>query len=263
MIAEALTGSVLTLTLDRPERANALDLASMHTLLDRFRALAAAPGEARAVLLRGEGRHLCSGADLGGTPRGEGADRPPTGSMVRRLQTGAHALVEAVFECPLPVVAAAKGRSAGLGLHLALAADLVVASVSATFAEPFADRGFSVDSGGSWLLSRRIGLGRATAMLYLGDAVDAPTAMAWGLVHEVVPDTDLDHHAGALAARLATRPTLALSTTKRLLHDHLDATLHQALQAEAMAVEVTLRSDDFKEGLRAYTERRPPDFRGR
>jgi 2-(1,2-epoxy-1,2-dihydrophenyl)acetyl-CoA isomerase len=251
---------VLVVTFDRPERANALAVPQVQALLTIVRQQAAGEGP-RALLLRATGRHFCAGADLSGN-RGTGG-KPVTGHMVRSLAAGPHALVAALWDCPVPVVAAVKGRTVGLGLHIALTADVVVAAASASFSEPFGDRGFSVDSGGSWLLPRRVGLTRASALVLAGAVIDAPTAEAWGIVTEIQADDDLDDEAWAAACRLARGPTLALSQSKRLLRRHLSTELGAALAEEALAVELCLRSDDFKEGMRAFVEKRAPEFRGR
>ena len=116
---------------------------------------------------------------------------------------------------------------------------------------------------GSWLLPRLIGLTRAKRFLYLAEELDAATALAWGLIAEVVPTGELDAVARAHAEALAARPTQALAATKRLLHDSAGVTLDAAMHAETMAVELTIRSNDFKEGMRAFGEKRPPEFKGR
>jgi 2-(1,2-epoxy-1,2-dihydrophenyl)acetyl-CoA isomerase len=229
-------------------------------LLDVLDGLAADPGAVRAVLLRSEGKHFCTGADIDG--RG-GGERPSVGHMIRSLGDGPHRLISALWNCRLPVVAELTGRSSGLGLHVALACDVTVAARSATFSEPFSDRGFNVDSGGSWLVPRFVGLSRAKQMLYLAEPVDAETALAWGLVTEVAADDDVATRAKALAVRLSTRPTFTIGTIKHLLHKHLTGSLADALDDEAAAIELTIRSDDFKEGMRAFVDKRDPDFSGR
>ncbi|MCU0310841.1 MAG: enoyl-CoA hydratase-related protein [Acidimicrobiales bacterium] len=254
-------GAVLVLTLNRPERGNALDAPTITALLDVLDGLEADPGEVRAVVLRGAGRHFCTGADIGGG--GGDGGRPSVGHITRGLVTGPHLLVKRLWECRLPIVVELTGRTSGLGLHVALTGDTTVAAESASFAEPFSDRGFNVDSGGSWLLPRMIGLSRAKRMLYTAEVVDAATAVDWGLVTEVVPDDEVGERALALAAELARRPTFSLGATKGLLHRHLDGDLADALEDEAAAIELTVRSDDFKEGMRAFVEKRPPDFTGR
>ncbi len=259
-----LTGGVLTLTINRPERGNAIDSATAGLLIEAFDDLTADPGDVRAILLRSEGKHFCTGADItsaGNRPRSD--VKPTVGHMVRSLGRGPHRLIETVFGCPIPVVAELTGRTSGMGLHLALCCDLTVAAASATFAEPFAQRGFNVDSGGSWLLPRFIGLTRTKQLLYRGDPVDAQTAVAWGLVSEVVDDELVEVRARDLAGEIATGATFALATMKQLLHDNLTRDLHDALAAEASGIELTIRSEDFKEGMRAFAEKRPPRFTGR
>jgi 2-(1,2-epoxy-1,2-dihydrophenyl)acetyl-CoA isomerase len=266
-----LDGGVLTLTIDRPGRGNALDGPTVDALLEVLGGLAADPGEARAVLLRGEGKHFCTGADISASAsdaqRERGAPaagkRPSVGHMVRALGTGPHRLVRELWDCRLPVVAELTGRTSGLGLHLALACDLTVAGAGATFAEPFSERGFNVDSGGSWLLPRFVGLTRAKQLLYSARPIDAGTAASWGLVAEVVDDEQVGLRARELAEELAGRPTFTLGVTKQLLHLHLAGSLAEALDDEASAVELTIRSEDFREGMRAFAEKRSPSFSGR
>jgi 2-(1,2-epoxy-1,2-dihydrophenyl)acetyl-CoA isomerase len=254
-------GAVLVVAIDRPERGNALDGAPIDALLDVIGHLASDPGEVRAVVLRGEGRHFCTGADIGGA--GGGGAPTSIGHIARGLATGPHLLVQRLWECRLPVVVELTGRTSGLGLHVALTGDWTVAGESATFAEPFSDRGFNVDSGGSWLLPRLVGLTRAKRMLYTAEVVDAATAMEWGLISQVVADADVEAEAMAVAEGLARRPTFSLGATKGLLHRHLDGDLARAMEDEAAAIELTVRSDDFKEGMRAFAEKRPPRFTGR
>lgn len=251
--------AVVTITLTKPQVGNALSGDAAAALADVFDAISYGSGDVRAVLIRAEGRHFCTGADLSGPPRHE---RPVNGHMVRGLARSHHRLVASVFDCPVPTVAAVQGAAIGFGLHLALATDFIVAGEGATFAEPFSDRGFNVDSGGSWLLPRFIGLSRAKQMLYFAERIGAATAAAWGLVAEVTADDQLDATARTRVERLASRPTQALAATKRLLHDGGAITLDQAMHAESMAVELTVRSDDFKEGMKAFMAKRPAEFTG-
>jgi len=171
-------------------------------------------------------------------------------------------MIAALWDCPVPTVAAVQGKAIGLGLHLAVVCDFTVAADTASFAELFCKRGFSVDSGGSFLLPRLIGLRRTRQMLLRGTLVDAATAAEWGLIDEVVAAGELDEAASRLAAELAAGPTFSLGHTKRLLNHRAAARLDEALSLEAASVEATVRSADFKEGLRAFTERREPAFGG-
>ncbi len=252
-------GAVVTITIDHDEVGNALSRDAAAEMANVFDGVSNGDGDVRAVLIRAAGKNFCTGADIRGVKSGA---KPINGHMVRNLARSHHRLIGSVFDCRVPVVAAVQGAAMGAGLHLALAADFVIAGERALFKDPFTDRGFSVDSGGSWLLPRLIGLTRAKQLLYLGEQLDAATALAWGLIAEVVPNDDLDATARGRAIALAARPTQALAATKRLLHDSSRLDLDQAMHAETMAVELTLRSNDFKEGMTAFVEKRPPEFTG-
>jgi 2-(1,2-epoxy-1,2-dihydrophenyl)acetyl-CoA isomerase len=256
------SGAVAVVTLSKPNVGNALSGAGAIGLADIFDGWAADADGVRAVLIRAEGRQFCTGADLSNPHIERTEQRPVNGHMVRQQRATHHRLIASVFHCPLPTIAAVQGAALGFGFHLALATDFVFAAARATFAEPFSDRGFSVDSGGSWLLPRLIGLTRAKQLLYLGDRIDAATAAAWGLISEVVADAELDGVSRERAQRMANGPTQALAATKRLLQESSGGTLEQALHAESMAVELTLRSNDFKEGMKAFASKRPPEFTG-
>jgi 2-(1,2-epoxy-1,2-dihydrophenyl)acetyl-CoA isomerase len=252
-------GAVLTLTLNRSDKGNALRSEDCITLREQITAIDGG-GDVRAILIRAKGRHFCAGADL--TSANADRGKPRVGHMTRGLEAGAHGLISAVWNCPVPTVSAVQGKAIGLGLHLAVACDFVVASSAASFVELFCKRGFSVDSGGSFLLPRLIGLRRTRQMLMRGTPVDADTAAAWGLVDEAVAPESLDATAAALAAELAAGPTFSFTHTKALLNKPPLAGLEAALSQEAASVEATLRSTDFKEGLRAFIERRDPVFSG-
>ncbi|TDC55940.1 enoyl-CoA hydratase [Actinomadura sp. KC345] len=251
---------VLRITLARPEKANALRRSDVTALLAALEPVASGR-EIRAVLIDAEGRHFCGGADLvAANP--PGSPRPALGDMTRNLATAAHRLVRMLWELPIPTVAAVQGNAVGLGLHLALACDFVIAGREAIFSEPFTRRGFCPDSGATYLLPRLIGVARAKQMLMRGIAVPADQALDWGMVGQVVPDADLAGTAEALAVELAAGPTFVHGLTKTLISDHLTADLPRALTAEAHAVELSLRGEDFREGIRAFLERRPPVFSG-
>jgi 2-(1,2-epoxy-1,2-dihydrophenyl)acetyl-CoA isomerase len=252
-------GAVLTLTLDRPDKGNALrghDCAALRSAVEGVDG----GGDVRAILLRGSGRHFCAGADL---VAANPADVKPTvGHLTRGLEAGAHGLIEALWHCPVPTVSAVQGKAINLGLHLAVACDLVVAAADAEFIDRFCKLGFCVDSGGSFLLPLLIGLRRARQMILRGIPVDAATAAQWGLVDEVVEPAALDSVAGDLASELAAGPTFSLGHSKRLLNRQVSAQITTALAQEAASVEATVRGADFKEGLRAFMEKREPEFNG-
>ena len=268
---------VLRLVIDRPEKRNALDdtmVAAMIAAVER----AGTDEAVRVMLLTGRGDHFCGGFDIvgrnaagsvperraGSVPeRGSGGVRPRVGSIQRRLPAQAHRLIPLLLSVQTPVVCAVRGWAAGIGLHLVLAADITIAASDATFWEPFAERGFTPDSGGTWLLPRRVGETRARAMLLLGKAVHGTEAAEWGLVHEAVDTTTLDAEVATVVEKLATGPTVALGLTKWLLHASVSASLDDHLRDEAFAMELSSRSEDFREGLAAFTEKRPPRFSGR
>lgn len=256
-ITADVDGAVLTLTLNRPEKGNALRHRDCVALRYRIEAVDGA-GDVRAILIRAHGRNFCAGADLVTANADQG--KPRAGHLSRALASGAHGLVAAVWHCPVPTVSLVHGKAIGLGLHLAVACDFVVAATDATFVELFCKRGFSVDSGGSFLLPRLVGLRRARQMLLRGVPLDAATAADWGLIDEVVAPESLDIVGRALATELAQGPTYSLGHTKALLNDPPLAGLDATLTREAASVEATVRSADFKEGMRAFAERREPVF---
>ncbi len=265
LIVEQSEG-LLTVTIDRPQVANAITNDLMRHIASIANNLAAG-SEPRALLLRTSGKHFCSGADLSqnrdrGKIDGKKKQKPATGHMVRSLDGAANLVISALWNCAVPVVVGARGHTAGIGLHLALTADLIVAADSAKFREPFIERGFNPDSGGSWLLSRKIGLSHATDMIFRSSAIDAATALSWGLINEVVTDDQLDSRALEVAMTLANGPTIALSQAKNQLRNNLSTELRTAMRSEAMGVELCIRSDDFKEGMVAFFEKRPPKFNG-
>lgn len=254
-------GAVLRITLDRPAQRNALS----HNMIDAFVATltnAATDDQLRAIHISGRGENFCAGADWVAT--NSGADpRPRAGDLVRRIPHTAHRLIELLHNIQLPVVCSVRGFAVGLGCNLALAADFTVAANEAVFWEPFATRGFSPDSGATWLLPRLIGLTRAKQMLLLGDKVSAPDAADWGLIHRSVCPAELDDVTAELVARLAAGPTVALGLAKQALHYGQHATLTQSMTQELFDLELSCRTKDFKEGLTAFRDRRPPQFHGR
>ncbi|HEX7133368.1 MAG TPA: enoyl-CoA hydratase-related protein [Iamia sp.] len=261
LLADQGDDGVLRLTLDRPEKRNAIDDAVMLGLIEAIDA-AGRDEDVRAILLAGSGDHFCSGADIvaRNAPTGE---RPRVGSIQRRVPSLAHRLVPLVCSVQVPVVCAVQGYAAGIGLHLAVAADFTIAAADATLWEPFSQRGFTPDSGGTWLIPRRVGPIRARELLLLGRRLTGTEAAEWQLVHRAVPAAEVALEARALAAELAAGPTVALGLTKWLLHQGEGRALEQHLADEAFALELSSRSEDFREGLKAFGEKRDPDFRGR
>lgn len=259
-IVIAADDGLLRITIDRPARKGALDPTAVRALVEAVEA-AATDDTLRAILVASAGEDFCSGADW--VASNAGAEKPRPGNLQRRTALQAHRLIAVLMEVQLPVVCAVRGWAAGLGCQIALASDFVVAADSSRFWLPFTTRGFTPDSGATWLLPRLIGVARAKEMLLLGRPVDAPDAAAWGMIHRSVADDDLDAAVDDLVGELIAGPTVALGLTKRSLHAGLDGGIVEAMEAEAMALELSSRTKDFREGLAAFTERRDPRFTGR
>lgn len=259
-VAIASHGGVLTITLDRPEKRNALDQAAQRRLVETLED-AALDESLRVVHLTAVGPDFCSGSDWVAANRGDAKPRPA--SLVRRLPLQSARIIELMLTIQLPIVATVRGAAAGMGCQLALAADFAVVAEDAVLWEPFVQRGFTPDTGSTWLLPRLAGLARARRMLLLGEKVDGASAADWGLVHEAVTATELDATSAALVAELAAGPTVALGLTKQLLAGAADASLSRALADEAHALELAARTADFREGLAAFAQHRDPDFEGR
>ena len=258
-------GGVLWLTLDRPEAANAITPDQRNRLIDLLRDASGRP-EVRAVVLTATGRHFCTGADLrastGPGPRPEGAPERIAGDVARLIAEGAQRLIGAVLDCEKPVIGAVNGTAAGIGAHLALACDLVLAAEGARFIEVFVRRGLVPDGGGAWLLPRLVGPQRAKELMFFGDDLGAADAERMGLVNRVVPADDLQAVAAEWAGRLAAGPTRALAATKVLVNRSLDADRATAFRDEAAAQELNMTTRDAQEGVAAFVERRKPDFLG-
>ena len=253
-------GATLRIVLDRPDRRNSLS----HQMIDDLVAIltaAAYDDSLRAVALTGAGGNFCAGADWVAT--NSSGQRPRTGDLVRRIPHTAHRLIELVATIQLPVVCAVRGWAVGLGCNLALAADFTVADDESVFWEPFMNRGFTPDSGATWLLPRLAGVTRAKRMLLLGEKVSGTAAADWGLIHSAVPADQVDTAADELVARLAAGPTVAIGLAKQAIVYGQHAALSQSLNQELSNLELSCRTTDFKEGLAAFRERRDPDFQGR
>ncbi|CQD12674.1 EchA10 [Mycobacterium europaeum] len=251
-------GAVLRIALDRPSRRNSLSQSMISALVEAL-AAAAADDSLRAVHIRG-GEDFCAGVDWVAT---NDRQRPRAGDLVRRIPHAAHRVIELIAGIQLPVLCSVRGWAAGFGCNLALAADFTVAATDAVFWEPFVDRGFSPDSGATWLLPRLVGLARARRMLLLGEKVSARDAADWGLIHQAVGPSQLDDAAEDLLERLASGPTVAIGLTKQALGFGHDATLSQTMTQELFNLELACRTADFKEGLEAFRQRRGPKFQGR
>jgi enoyl-CoA hydratase/carnithine racemase len=251
---------VATVTLNRPDKLNALTFDVYADLRDL---LAELPhrGDVRVVVLTGRGRGFCSGGDVEEII-GELRKMAPAQLLEFTRMTGA--VVKALRECPLPVIAAVNGIAAGAGSVIALASDFRLLAESASFAFLFTKVGLAgADMGSAYLLPRLVGLGRATELLILGDKVDAAHADRIGLATRVVPDPELPDATAALAKRLADGPALAYSTTKVLLTRELDMDLGSSIELEAMTQALLMKSDDHGEFYAAWSAGRRPQWSGK
>jgi 2-(1,2-epoxy-1,2-dihydrophenyl)acetyl-CoA isomerase len=245
---------VATITLDRPDSLNALNAEMRRELLAALKAVAR-DGTVRAVVITGEGRGFCSGADL----RGGSEERD-----FRRVLTDEYnPLISAIRNLPKPVIAAVNGVAAGAGVSLALACDLVYAAEEARFMEVFARIGLVPDSGSTRTLVRALGRHRAAQLIFSGEPLSAADAQAAGLVNAVAPASDLATEAHSAAARLAAGPSTAIGYAKRLINHAEDALLAESLAMEANLQELAGRTEDHQEGVAAFSEKRDPRFIGR
>jgi 2-(1,2-epoxy-1,2-dihydrophenyl)acetyl-CoA isomerase len=254
MISYDLTDGVAVIHLNRPEVMNALNAALRHELRAAVREAEAA---ARVIVITGTGKAFCSGQDL--ADAGELA----TVDFERVLRDEYEPLLKAIYDCPLPTIAAVNGAAAGAGANLALAADLVIAADSASFIQAFTRIGLMPDAGGTYWLPRQIGFARAMGAMLFADKISARQAEEWGMIWEVVADADFESHWRAQAARLAAGPTTAYRSVKQALRASSANDLGAQLALEARLQGECGRSRDFLEGVSAFLAKRAPRFEGR
>ncbi|GAA0303107.1 enoyl-CoA hydratase-related protein [Streptomyces polychromogenes] len=258
-IRHRFENGVSWITLNRPDAMNALTWDQRERVIALLADASADPAT-RAVVLTATGKGFCAGADLRGAPAA--TDRV-AGDVARMIRLGAQRLITAVLDCEKPVIAAVNGTAAGIGAHLALACDLVIAAEPARFIEVFVRRGLVPDGAGAYLLPRLLGPQKAKELMFFGDAVPAGEAARLGLVNKVVPADELEAAARDWAERLAQGPTRALALTKQLVNASLDGDRATALAAEATAQELNMTTADANEGVASFVERRTPKYLGR
>lgn len=249
--------AIATITLNRPSKLNALlnqTILEIHAALDD----AAADDAIRSIILKGEGRGFCAGDDMLGM--GDPQRPLPTQGREDLRPEGYHGLVIALREIRKPVIASVHGYALGAGFELAIACDFVVAEESARFGMVLMTRGMV---GGTCLLPSMVGIRRATELILLGETFDAQKALDLGLINRVVPADRLEEETLKLASRLARSPTAAVGLAKTAINRGLTMSLREGMEYQGLALALTLMTDDFKEGVLAFTERRDPNFTGK
>ncbi len=246
--------NLAVLTLNRPDVMNALNALMRAELLHAVRE---AGQTARALVITGEGRAFCSGQDLG--------DRANVANinLERTLRDEYEPLLRAIYDCPVPSIAAVNGAAAGAGANIALAADVVIASESAVFLQAFARIGLIPDAGGTYWMPRSMGFAKAMGTALFAEPVSARQAADWGMIWEAVPDEEFPAHWRARAEKLASGPTFAFASAKRALRETFRHTLDEQLVLEARLQGKCGKSRDFQEGVLAFLEKRKPSFEGR
>lgn len=251
-----IADKIATITLYRPERLNAMPpqmADEISVALDQLEG-------ARVVVITGEGRAFCSGADLAG--RSDGPVMGRGQSVYAALTKSYNPLILKLAKLEVPVITAVNGPAAGVGCSLALASDFAIAGKSAYFLQAFVNIGLVPDGGASWMLARLVGKARATEMMLLGEKISADRAADWGLIYKCVEDSDLQAEARALAVRLANGPTVALRIMRQNLATALDADYATALLREAEGQKIAADSEDAREGAIAFLQKRKAEFRG-
>jgi 2-(1,2-epoxy-1,2-dihydrophenyl)acetyl-CoA isomerase len=250
---------LVTVTLNRPQRKNAINPAMWNELDAIVTEVATTPGD-RALVLKGAEGNFSAGADLSGEESNGLTGHGP--QLVLHEMRIVGGIIGRLKALPVPTIAAVDGVAVGVALGIALACDLVVATDRARFMQVFVKRGLAMDGGTSWTLPRLVGPRRAKQMAFFGETVDAPTALEWGLINEVVAPDELDATVTAWGRKLATGPTTAISLMKSQIDGSATASFEEALEGEARAQHIVYTTKDMMEGIQAFLERREPKFTG-
>lgn len=255
-----LNQAIATLTLNRPARLNALDNTLRQELYQAI-LQAGADDKVRVIVITGAGRGFCAGGDMKNANEvKEGrAERP----LLDRIAPFRDKVVLAMRDTPKPIIAAVNGPAAGAGMNLALACDMRLASTAAKFGQTFVKRGLHVDWGGTYLLPRLVGMAKACELIFTGDMISAEEAHTLGLVNTLVSPEELLPATYALARKVADGPPLAIRLAKRALYHNQEVDLRAALEFETYAQNLCYETEDSREGIQAFIEKRPPHFQGR
>ena len=259
LLYEAKDG-VATLTLNRPERLNALGDTLREDLQDAVTRASEDP-EIRVLIVTGAGKGFCSGGDVKAMSerKESGTGRP----LLEKVAPGRDRTVLALRDAPKPVIAAVNGAAAGAGMNLALCCDIRLASTAAKFSQAFVRRGLHPDWGGTYFLPRIVGAAKACELIFTGEVIDAQEALRLGIVSAVHAPEELMGAAHALARKIADGPPIAIRLAKRGIYHNLECDLRQALEYETFAQNICFDTEDAAEGIRAFVDKRPPKFRGR
>lgn len=249
---------VARLTLNRPDSLNSFN-AELHAEMRQALKAVRQDGSVRALLLTGSGRGFCAGQDLSDRNVAPGAEAPDLGESLEKRY---NPMLRALRALPFPTVCAVNGVAAGAGANIALACDIVLAARSASFIQAFCRIGLLPDSGGTWTLPRLVGMARAKGLAMLGDRLSAEQAEQWGMIWKVVEDEALQDEALTLARHLATQPTRGLALIKRALHASADNSFDAQLDLERDLQRLAGRTEDYREGVTAFMEKRQPNFKG-
>ncbi len=252
--------AIATLTLNRPERLNALGDTLRDDLHDAVLRATADP-EVRAIVLTGAGKGFCSGGDVKAMNEAKEArtERP----VLDKVAPLRDRVLIAMRDAPQPIIAAVNGAAAGAGMNLALACDIRLASTTAKFGETFVKRGLHPDWGGTYFLPRIVGMAKAAELIFTGDIIDAQEALRLGIVSAVHAPDDLLPAAYSLAQKISAGPPIAIRLARRALHHNQAAGLQESLEFETFAQNICFETADAREGIRAFVEKRAPQFEGR
>lgn len=258
IIAEEKNG-VGYLTFNRPKALNSFNVDMHREVAEVLNQWTKNPN-VRCVVISGEGRGFCAGQDLGDRVVDPNAEAPDLGYSI---ETYYNPLIKTIVNMPKPVICAVNGVAAGAGANIALACDLVIAAKSANFVQAFCRLGLVPDSAGSWFLPRAVGHARAMGLTLLGDKLPAETAKEWGMIWDVVEDAELKTKVTELAERLAKQPTFGLSLIKKAIHQSSNNTFDEQVLLERDLQRIAGRSEDYREGLQDFMNKREPNFKGR
>lgn len=251
---------VATLTLNRPDRLNALGGSLRDDLHDAITRSRADP-EVRVMVITGAGKGFCAGGDVKAMNEAKEGQRERP--LLEKIAPGRDRTLLAMREAPQPIIAAVNGAAAGAGMNLALGCDIRIASTAAKFSQAFVKRGLHPDWGGTYFLPRVVGMARAAELIFTGEVIDAAEALRLGIVSRVVAPEELLPTVTELARAIAAGPPLAIRLAKHSLYANADRDLKSALEAETAAQNICFDTEDAREGIRAFIEKRPPLFRGR